>query len=650
MQLGRLNEAETALMPGNDTSKIPNGSAGYYLLGRIYQLSNRHNIAIAYFNTALQLDPMMWQSFQELCNLGADHEAKQYVSAKMNPVEKDPNLNNIGSSFVDRQGRCMENHGELMEGEPMSTSKGQASDSTGATPAGTAIETPNETLPIPMTQSKNSEVQQSGSTAGVSNFQERTTPVEFPTGSHLVTPPNAYTTPIGDKGLHPSGPPPAPKANGGWAPPSTVVGTPGALPTDGFGSMLHNRKFLDEGKMRKVSSKLFVEPASILRNISSGRESNIKGKPGAAGLYNQRSSEESEVLAANASVLGISRGERSLEGQALSVGLLQLLGEGYRLLSLFRCEESVDAFARLPEKHFQTGFVLMSIGRAYYEMVDYSSAARAYQWARKIDPYRLNGLEIYSTVLWHMKKEVELAALAQDAISLDRHSPYAWCVLGNCFSLQREHDAALKFFQRALQLNPTLSYPYTLCGHEYFTNEDFEKGITCYRNALRIDPRHYNAWFGIGHINFRQEKYSMAEYHFRRAQQINPRSSVLRCYLGMALVKLKRSPEALQTLNEAVEADPRNPLARFERAAVLQTAGALEEALQELNALQDIVPREASVVFQKGKLLKKMGRIEDALQAFNIALDLQPPSSDANLIKSAIDRLSVSDGEEEEEI
>lgn len=54
-----------------------------------------------------------------------------------------------------------------------------------------------------------------------------------------------------------------------------------------------------------------------------------------------------------------------------------------------------------------------------------------------MDPFRLKGLELYSTVLWHMKREVELSHLAQEAVAMDRHSPYAWCVMGNCFSLQK---------------------------------------------------------------------------------------------------------------------------------------------------------------------------------------------------------------------
>ena len=44
---------------------------------------------------------------------------------------------------------------------------------------------------------------------------------------------------------------------------------------------------------------------------------------------------------------------------------------------------------------------------------------------------------MYSTVLWHLRKEVDLAHLAQEAVALDRRSPYAWLALGNCFSLQK---------------------------------------------------------------------------------------------------------------------------------------------------------------------------------------------------------------------
>lgn len=66
----------------------------------------------------------------------------------------------------------------------------------------------------------------------------------------------------------------------------------------------------------------------------------------------------------------------------------------------------------------------------------------------RVEPYRMAGMDLYSTTLWHLKKEVEISYLAQQVTEFDKLSSEAWCVAGNCFSLQKEHDTALSFFQR----------------------------------------------------------------------------------------------------------------------------------------------------------------------------------------------------------
>ena len=62
-------------------------------------------------------------------------------------------------------------------------------------------------------------------------------------------------------------------------------------------------------------------------------------------------------------------------------------------------------------------------------------------------------MEIYSTVLWHLHAEVQLSTLSQDLVAEDRNSPAAWCATGNLFSAQTEHETAIKFFQRAIQVS-----------------------------------------------------------------------------------------------------------------------------------------------------------------------------------------------------
>lgn len=112
---------------------------------------------------------------------------------------------------------------------------------------------------------------------------------------------------------------------------------------------------------------------------------------------------------------------------------------------------------------------------------------------RILEPYRLWDMEVYSTLLWHLQRNIRLSFLAQELLSTDPKSPQAWIAVGNCFSLQKEKAQALTCFRRAAQLDPTCAYAYTLSGHESI-DEDLNKAINFFQSALRADARHYNAW------------------------------------------------------------------------------------------------------------------------------------------------------------
>ena len=341
---------------------------------------------------------------------------------------------------------------------------------------------------------------------------------------------------------------------------------------------------------------------------------------------------------------------RFAEGALALRALLAPLAAAAAHLSMFRGAECVSALSRLDPRQRDTGYALCLLGKAHAEMVAYPESARAFERARRVDPTRLESCEVYSTVLWHLKRDTRLSHLAQECVSCDRLAPQTWCALGNCFSLQKEHETALRFFRRALQLEPKFAYAHTLCGHEYFANEDFEKAMMSYRAAIRLDPRHYNAWYGLGAVYYRQEKYELSEYHFRHALGINSRSSVLFCYLGMAQHALKRTGDALELLQKAVSLDAKNPLAKYEKASVLLSDDRFQEALEELEELKTVAPREASVFFLMGRIYKKLGLADRAMVNFSVALDLKPASADVNLIKSAIEKLHVPDDSEDEDL
>ncbi|XP_028674559.1 cell division cycle protein 27 homolog [Erpetoichthys calabaricus] len=334
--------------------------------------------------------------------------------------------------------------------------------------------------------------------------------------------------------------------------------------------------------------------------------------------------------------------------KAAADGLMNLLrdmGKGYLALCSYNCKEAINILSQLPSHHYNTGWVLCQIGRAHFELAEYMQAERLFSEVRRIESYRVEGMEIYSTSLWHLQKEVALSALSKDLTDMDKNSPEAWCVAGNCFSLQREHDIAIKFFQRAIQVDPGFAYAYTLLGHEFVLTEELEKALACFRNAIRVNPRHYNAWYGLGMIYYKQEKFTLAEIYFKKALGINPQSSVLLCHVGVVQHALKKSEHALETLNKAINIDPKNPLCKFHRASILFANEKYKAALQELEELKQIVPKESLVYFLIGKVYKKLGQTHLALMNFSWAMDLDPKGAN-NQIKEAIDKRYLPDDEE----
>lgn len=318
------------------------------------------------------------------------------------------------------------------------------------------------------------------------------------------------------------------------------------------------------------------------------------------------------------------------------INLLRDLGNGYLQLSQFNCKEAIEVFSNVPRQQYGSSWVQSMIAHAYYEDRNYEESTRIFREIHKKEPHRTHLMEVYSSGLWHLQREVELSALAQDLIAQDKLSPVTWCALGNCFSLHKEHETAIKFFERAIQVDPDYSYAYILLGHELVMTEELEKALSCYRTALVKNSNQYNAWYGIGTIYHKQERYNLAEYHYKFALRINTRCPVLMVHIGTMQFYLKKYEEALETLNAAIAIDPKNPLCKFHRGSLNFHMGRYTEALKELEELKRDVPKESIVYYLLGKVHKEMGNVDAAIMHFSWATDLDPKGSN-NQIKEAYD-------------
>jgi anaphase-promoting complex subunit 3 len=361
----------------------------------------------------------------------------------------------------------------------------------------------------------------------------------------------------------------------------------------------------------------FAQPRSPPRKTSKR-----VGKSTKVSELNEKNKEKSscETITSQSLTDDIAAMKRASAGGLMQ--LLQELGQAYLHIQHYEMDEALETLEKMPAHHFSSSWVQSAIALIHHERREYDEAAKMFAAVHKAEPFRLQHMEIYSTDLWHLQKDAMLSMLAQDLMASDKTSAVTWCVAGNCFSALKEHDTAIKFFNRAIQMDPDFAYSYTLLGHELVVTEELEKALACYRKAILKDPRHYNAWFGIGTIYSKQERFQLAEVHFRHALKINRKNSVILVHIGVMQFYLHKPEQAIHTLTEATRLEPKNPLCKFHRASMNFSIGKLQEALAELEELKQIVPKESVVYYLIGKIHKQLGNIDLALMHFSWATDL----------------------------
>jgi hypothetical protein len=89
------------------------------------------------------------------------------------------------------------------------------------------------------------------------------------------------------------------------------------------------------------------------------------------------------------------------------LSLLATLGLSYWYLCNYQCQPSLRILqSRIPLGQYRTGWVLHQVGRSFFEVVQYPKALAALEEMARLEPHRMAGLDILSTVLWHLKDEI----------------------------------------------------------------------------------------------------------------------------------------------------------------------------------------------------------------------------------------------------
>ena len=311
---------------------------------------------------------------------------------------------------------------------------------------------------------------------------------------------------------------------------------------------------------------------------------------------------------------------------------------------------------KLPKCHAESALGRGLLAQAYNDSGEYMKAESQFIELVKADPLHTcsissavptsenctccNFLEIHSSVLWQLRRELELAQLAARALNLRKTNAATWVTLGNCFSLQKDNDAAVKFFRRATQICPTHSSAYAVLGLELAAREKLDKAQESFSRSVALNPRNYVAWWGQGNVLMSQEEYSSAYAHYSRAAELNRHSSALQASLGVAAAALNSPGDAKTHFSASAAMNPENVFALYNCGQIELAQGKLDSAKEYLEKAKALAPKEPAVHFLLGKVFASNGEDPNkALCAFDAALDLHKESKDQHIVRQSIDAL-----------
>ncbi|KAK5737709.1 Anaphase-promoting complex subunit 8 [Elasticomyces elasticus] len=214
--------------------------------------------------------------------------------------------------------------------------------------------------------------------------------------------------------------------------------------------------------------------------------------------------------------------------------------------------EVFDTLTQLEVIFPRSAWLMQQKATLYYHSRDHESAQGMFETLLREHPGRLEGLEVYSNLLYILPDRPGLAALASHASDTDKFRPETNCILGNYYALLASHEKAILHFRRALTLDRSFQTAWTLMGHEYIELKNTQAAIESYRRAVDTNRKDYRAWYGLGQGYEMLECWSYSLFYYQRAAGLCPGDPKMWAAVGGAFGKCGKWGNAIQAFKRSL--------------------------------------------------------------------------------------------------
>ncbi|KAF5388775.1 hypothetical protein D9757_005611 [Collybiopsis confluens] len=209
-------------------------------------------------------------------------------------------------------------------------------------------------------------------------------------------------------------------------------------------------------------------------------------------------------------------------------------------------------------------------GRALYDTLDYAGAQDQFEDMFKLDPNRIEDLDVYSNVLHLREKRAQLTSLAQCFVVGNKNRPEVCCIVGNHYSLRGERDKAVKYFRRATHLDRSCLTAWILMGFEYHEMANYTAAVESFRKALGektylfrkisashrykdVNKKDSRPWVGLGAAYDGMMMPHYAIFYYQQAVKLRPNEPSIWEGLGACYEQISKFEDSMTSYQRAVE-------------------------------------------------------------------------------------------------
>lgn len=206
------------------------------------------------------------------------------------------------------------------------------------------------------------------------------------------------------------------------------------------------------------------------------------------------------------------------------------------------------------------------------------------------------------------------------ALELDSTFSKAHYMKGLTLKKLRKYNEAIAAYQAAIRHDPTYDEAYFALGKIYSAIGKVDDAIATYQKAVENNPTSYKAYYEMGVLYLNKKKnYRKAAEAFRQATQIRPDYEKAFYSLGVSLTELRKYNDAIMALESAVALREKWAEPYFRMAVIYNKKGQPAKAKEAAtNALQ-YKKNYAPAAYEAGKASKELGQFTEAINYFKIA-------------------------------